>query len=255
MPSPTDHDRTSEIRVGTAGWSIPSAIAAEFPGEGSQLERYARRFSAVEINSSFYRSHRVGTYQRWAAAVPATFRFSVKLPKAITHGRRLIATDDLLGAFRAEVAGLGGKLAVLLVQLPPSLAFDVDVADAFFTTLAHHVGVAVACEPRHATWFTEKADACLTSHRVGRVAADPVLAPGGERPGGWPGLRYHRLHGSPRTYYSTYDRTDLRELATKLQQDDVATPRWCVFDNTASGAAAANALELDAMVSEPGKRP
>ncbi len=239
----------SRILLGTAGWSIPSAMGWEFPSAGSHLERYAQRFSAVEINSSFHRPHRVGTYLRWAAAVPAGFRFSVKLPKAITHVRRLVAVDDLLAAFSREVAGLGEKLAVVLVQLPPSLTFDIDVADDFLRLLRRHLDVGIVCEPRHATWFTDEADACLVLHQVARVAADPVLVAGGNRPGGWSRLQYHRLHGSPRTYYSAYGDAALRKLAGRLRSSD--GPRgecWCIFDNTASSAATANALELSAIL-------
>lgn len=181
--------------------------------------------------------------------MPAAFRFSVKLPKAITHTRRLVAVDDLLGAFSGEVAGLGEKLAVVLVQLSPSLVFDVGVASGFFRLLRRHLDVAVVCEPRHATWFTDEANACLISHRVARVAADPVLVFGADRPGGWSGLRYYRLHGSPRTYYSAYEVSALRELAGRLRLSDGPTVEcWCVFDNTASGAATVNALELGAIL-------
>ena len=248
MQEAVSHD-TAGVLIGTAGWSIPPAVAAAFPGEGTHLERYARRFSAVEINSSFHRPHRIGTYRRWAAAVPPFFRFSVKLPKSITHRQRLVDVDDLLAAFSGKVAGLGDKLAVVLVQLPPSLSFDADTADAFFGALARRVGVSVACEPRHATWFGQAADACLVAHRVARVAADPVLAPGGERPGGWPGLRYHRLHGAPRTYYSSYDEAALREVAGDLrQEEEPGTDRWCIFDHTAAGAATSNVLALDEML-------
>jgi uncharacterized protein YecE (DUF72 family) len=73
------------IQAGCAGWSLPSAYAGDF-GEGqSALQRYATRFSRVEINSSFYRPHKPETYARWAQAVPAHFRFSVKMPQAISH--------------------------------------------------------------------------------------------------------------------------------------------------------------------------
>src|ERR1700733_604079 len=110
--------------VGTAGWSVPSRYAAELPPGGSHLERYARRLDAVEINSSFYRPHQRKTYQRWAWSVPAGFRFSVKLPKAMTHEQRLADCGALLDRFVSEVTGLGDRLGVLLVQLPPQLAFD-----------------------------------------------------------------------------------------------------------------------------------
>src|SRR5581483_5485928 len=104
-------------RIGTAGWAVTERpVAAE---AGSHLERYARKLNAVEINSSFHRPHRTSTYARWAAATPADFRFAVKLPKAMTHERNLKDCGALLDRFMAEVAGLGEKLGVLLVQLPP----------------------------------------------------------------------------------------------------------------------------------------
>jgi uncharacterized protein YecE (DUF72 family) len=71
------------IRIGCAGWSLPRVEQERFPAAGSHLERYASVFDAVEINSSFHRPHRPATYARWAAAVPSSFRFSVKLPKTI----------------------------------------------------------------------------------------------------------------------------------------------------------------------------
>ena len=106
--------------VGTAAWTIPAQHAHGFPPEGSHLERYSRRFPAVEINSSFYRPHRPSTYQRWASTVPAHFRFAVKVPKEITHLRRLANADEPLERFLAEAGALGEKLGPLLLQLPPS---------------------------------------------------------------------------------------------------------------------------------------
>src|ERR1700749_132945 len=118
-------------RVGTAGWSIPKTVGDAFPSPGSHLTRYAARFSAVEINSSFYRPHRPATYARWAASVQASFRFSVKLPRTITHERRLLECDDLLARFADEVANLGEKRGPVLIQLPPSLAFEASIAGRF----------------------------------------------------------------------------------------------------------------------------
>lgn len=248
----SQHQLATDVRVGTAGWSIPSASATSFPEGGSHLARYARRFAAVEINSSFHRPHRFDTYQRWAQSVPCDFRFAVKIPKTISHVRRLLDVDDLLDAFAAETAGLGEKFEVVLVQLPPSFAFDPRLAGAFFAALRLRVDVLVACEPRHPSWFEEGADESLAAWRIARVAAHPVLAPGGERPGGWHGLRYHRLHGAPRTYYSSYEEVHLHELATTLGAEaDLAARRWCMFDNTASGAATDDALALATMLRRP----
>ena len=233
------------LRIGTAGWSVPSRYAAELPPDGSHLERYARRFDAVEINSSFYRPHQRKTYQRWAQSVPAGFRFSVKLPKAITHEQRLADCAALLDGFVGEVTGLGDRLGVLLVQLPPKFGFDRRVADRFFDDLRQRLDVPVACEPRHPSWFTFDVNEWLAERRIARVAADPAPVPDAGEPSGWKGLAYYRWHGSPRIYYSDYDEVALTALAKRLDaQRQHGVPTWCILDNTASGAALGNALAL-----------
>jgi uncharacterized protein YecE (DUF72 family) len=245
------------LHVGCAGWSIPRGEQARFAEGGSHLERYASRFAAVEINSSFHRPHRPSTYAKWADAVPPSFRFSAKIPKTITHTQRLVDAEPLLDAFLAGAAGLGGRLACLLVQLPPSLAFHEAVADAFFAALRVRFAGGLACEPRHASWFEggsgDTADALLAAHRVARVAADPARVPAAAKGGGWRGLAYHRLHGSPRIYYSSYPPEHLDALAARIAADRLrGVEAWCIFDNTASGAAAGNALDLLARLEPPG---
>jgi uncharacterized protein YecE (DUF72 family) len=233
--------------IGTAGWSVPAQYAGGFPAEGSHLERYAQRLDAVEINSSFYRPHQRKTYERWAASVPEHFRFAVKVPKAITHERKLVDCADLLDRFVTEAGGLSDKLGVLLVQLPPSLGFDARDASRFFADLRQRVDVGLACEPRHASWFTAAADALLAKHKVARVAADPARVPEAGAPGGWQGLAYYRWHGSPRIYYSDYDAAALAALRYRLDAaSDRGIPAWCIFDNTAAFAALGNALTLAA---------
>jgi uncharacterized protein YecE (DUF72 family) len=236
--------------IGTAGWSLHSRYAADFPDAGSHLQRYSQSLNAAEINSSFHRPHRPSTYERWAASVPEDFRFSLKLPKTITHERRLVGCEDLIDAFLAEAAGLGHRLGCLLVQLPPSLAYDGKIVPGFFKALRKRTSITVACEPRHASWFEETADRALTKLRVARVAADPARAAGAEAPGGWPGLVYHRLHGSPRMYYSDYSAEFLAALAARLADSaGRAVPSWCMFDNTMSAAATGNALTLRDLLS------
>jgi uncharacterized protein YecE (DUF72 family) len=231
--------------IGTAGWSVPSRYSEEIPVGGSHLERYARRLNAAEINSSFYRPHQRKTYERWAQSVPAGFRFSVKVPKTMTHEQKLADCGALLDGFVAQVTGLGDKLGVLLVQLPPKLAFEKRVADRFFRDLRRRIDVPVACEPRHASWFTPAANDWLAERGIARVAADPAPVTGAGEPGGWNGLAYFRWHGSPRIYYSDYDEAALAKLHECLEaqrQQGIST--WCILDNTALGAALGNALTL-----------
>jgi uncharacterized protein YecE (DUF72 family) len=242
-PSSPARSGIAIIRIGTAGWSIPKQHAAAFPAAGSHLERYGAVLNAVEINSSFYRPHRTATYERWAASVPEEFRFAVKIPKAITHERRLKEAGDVLDRFLAEVAGLGPKLGPLLVQLPPSLAFQAGVADRFLADLRNRIAGSIVCEPRHASWFTHEVEGLLADLRVSRVAADPSPAAGAGKPGGWRGLTYYRLHGSPRIYYSPYGQEALADMAQRLTGDAAAgIETWCVFDNTAAFAATGDAL-------------
>lgn len=231
-------------RVGCAGWAVPAAHAARFPAGGSHLARYAARLPAAEINSSFYRPHRPATYAKWAAAVPADFRFAVKVPRAATHERRLAGAGDVLDRFLGEATQLGDRLGPLLVQLPPSLAFDAAVAEAFFADLRGRFAGGVVVEPRHRSWFTPAATRLVAAHRVARVAADPAVVPAAAEPGGWDGLVYYRLHGSPKVYYSAYDAAYLDALAEKLAAAARRAETWCVFDNTADGWAAANALDV-----------
>ncbi|MBS0297799.1 MAG: DUF72 domain-containing protein [Proteobacteria bacterium] len=236
----------ADLRIGTAGWSIPRAVADAFPGDGTGLQRYASRFEAAEINTTFYRPHKPQTYERWAETTPDGFRFAVKAPKAVTHAARLVDSKPAMAAFLAETSALGDKRGPVLVQLPPSLALDEPVAARFFDEVRSLYAGPMACEPRHASWFTPEADALLSAHRVARVAADPARHPDAGRHGGWSGLRYWRLHGSPDMYRSGYSEEFLAQLAQTLGREP-EVERWCVFDNTTLGAAARDALALQAM--------
>jgi uncharacterized protein YecE (DUF72 family) len=242
-------ERDAGLRIGTAGWAIPRPLAPYFPSEGTGLQRYAARFGAVEINSTFYRPHRQATFARWRDTTPEGFQFAVKLPRAITHEAKLAGCEARLETFVGEACELGDKLRVLLVQLPPSLAFEAGVAADFFGALREREPErAIACEPRHVSWFEAEADALLAGRRVARAAADPARHPLASAPGGWTGFAYHRLHGSPRMYYSAYGRAALEALAAQVAAGP-ADETWCMFDNTTSGAAAADALDLAQIMS------
>jgi uncharacterized protein YecE (DUF72 family) len=240
------------IRIGTAGWTLPRDHAPRFPSEGSHLQRYAGGLNAAEVNSSFHRPHRRSTWARWAASTPAGFRFAVKMPKKITHEAKLLNAGGALLEFFEQVNGLNdgdeSKLGPVLIQLPPKLAFEDGVAREFFATLRELHTATVVVEPRHASWFSSAADALLREYGAARGAADPAkAASSAANPGGSTGLRYWRLHGSPRTYYSDYDEAFLESLVERLCVDAKRHPKgeaWVIFDNTALGHATGNALRL-----------
>lgn len=209
------------LRIGTAGWILPAQARDSFPAGESHLARYSALLNCAEINSSFHRPHRRATYERWAATVPDHFRFSLKVPKEITHVKRCSGCYDVLARFIDESASLGSKRAVLLVQLPPTFRFDRSQMERFFSDLRSLYNDFAVCEPRHASWFASDADVLLREFRIA----------------------YFRLHGAPRTYYSRYAEEAIGSIAMRLRRNK-APEQWCIFDNTAAGAAIDNALEL-----------
>jgi uncharacterized protein YecE (DUF72 family) len=234
-----------KLYTGTAGWANPPTERTRRTSANSHLQHYAAHFNAVEINSSFYRSHARKTYERWSASTPAGFRFSVKVPRSITHESGLKHCRRELHQFLQETTGLGKKLRVILVQTPASLAFDRAIATRFVKSLTEASTAQIALEPRHPSWFEPRAQATLSDLNVSRVAADPARCEGAGEPPDTASLIYYRLHGSPRMYYSAYTREYLANLSNQIQTLRKSSKEvWCLFDNTARHASWGNALSL-----------
>ncbi|MRI83137.1 MAG: DUF72 domain-containing protein [Nitratiruptor sp.] len=217
--------------IGTAGWTIPKAWAHLFPGPGTHLARYARRFPITEINRTFYTLPQATTFQRWYGQTPPHFRFSVKMPRAITHEARLDPAAPIEPFFQ-RIAYLREKLYGVLIQLPPSLPFDPATLKAFIQRINRLFTGHLFIEPRHPSWL----DCPCEELGLFWVLADPGLP--------WPlqvQLPYLRFHGTPKRYYSAYDVAYLHQVAAYLRRFPEGV---VIFDNTASGAAIGNALEL-----------
>lgn len=236
--------QNNQIYIGCADWNIRKPFHKYFPGEGTHLERFAKVLNAVEIDSTFYKPHRVDTYVRWQLKVPDNFRFAIKMPKEITHIRRLIDFDEPLGAFLEQISHLGMKLGPVLIQLPPNLAFQSQSAEKFFHSFRQAYNGYAVCEPRNKSWFNKNVDELLQNYQISRAAVNPAVVPQASRPEGWHGLAYYRLHGTPQIYTSSYTEEELSGLAKVLQPVSLSKPTWCIFNNTAQGAATLNALFL-----------
>jgi uncharacterized protein YecE (DUF72 family) len=242
----------TRIRIGLAGWSNPPAKRLERDSGQTHLSFYAAHFSCVEINSSFYRTHQSATYARWRDETPAAFRFTVKMPRSITHESHLKRCATEVERFYEGIIALQPKLSAVLVQLPPSLEFNRRTVRTFFSSLPRLRGTKVVCEPRHPSWFTSAAESTLRDAGVSRVAADPARCPGADVPGGVHRFAYFRWHGSPRLYYSKYSEAQLAIFSATVRKAK-ATETWCVFDNTARYAAWDDALKFMAALRAPGK--
>lgn len=226
---------------------MPQLVAPATAAEQSGLERYAQHYDAVEINSTFYRLPLARTVERWCQLTPAHFRFTVKVPQAITHECGLVGGRAELQNFCGLLGGLGPKLGALLVQLPPSLVLEAGVAGRFFAALKGMSDAPIVVEPRHVTWFGASAEALLRRHGIERVAADPALHPAAAEPTFTGPTSYFRWHGSPRKYFSTYGPERIAMFAACVRELTRAHPGrsvYCIFDNTGGGGAPVNALEL-----------
>jgi uncharacterized protein YecE (DUF72 family) len=239
------------IRVGLAGWSNPPAVKSGRNPDQTHLSFYAAHFSCVEINSSFYRPHHGATYARWRDETPAAFRFSVKMPRSVTHESHLKRCATEVAGFYDAIAALQPKLAAVLVQLPPGLEFNKRTVRAFFNSVPRPRGVKLVCEPRHPSWFTSTAENTLQDARVSRVGADPARGPGAGVAAGARRFAYFRWHGSPRMYYSKYSAAQLADFAATIRKAK-ALETWCVFDNTAQYAAWDDALQFKAALVKGG---
>ncbi len=134
------------------------------------LRGYAREFGSVEVDSTFYATPPPERVRKWAAQVPPGFTFAFKLPREITHDRRLLASSALVDEFVASADELGDQLEAILIQLAP------DFAPAEFGALAEFVaalpsGPRWALEVRDPAWLEGDARARLRDTLAAREVA------------------------------------------------------------------------------------
>jgi uncharacterized protein YecE (DUF72 family) len=134
------------------------------------LPFYAERFSTVEINYTFYRMPTEKLLAGWAQATPESFRFTLKAPRRITHDSKLRGVEELTGAFCRVAQSLGGRLATLLFQLPPTFKKDLPGLEAFLTELPD--GTRAAFEFRHESWHDEAVFEALRKRNLALCIAD-----------------------------------------------------------------------------------
>lgn len=232
------------VYIGIAGWSIPKEYKEFFPKDGTHLERYSKVLNITEINQTFYKLPRASTFEKWREQTPKNFKFSVKLSREITHYQKL-KDVSLLKDFIEGISNLEEKLFSILIQLPPSLKFEKEVAESFFDEFRKLYKKYIAIEPRNESWI--EAEELFKKYKISRVAADPARYKADRSPGGDKDFIYYRLHGSPKIYYSEYSTEFLKNLSKEIKNNN-AKDTVVIFDNTASGAGIKNAIELKKLI-------
>jgi uncharacterized protein YecE (DUF72 family) len=171
-----------KIRIGTCAWSFDEWSGPLYPVDSPTnrwLEFYSRYLATVEVDSTFYRAPAEEIARRWVEMTPSHFRFTCKLPKEITHERRLHDCSRELAAFLRALEPMASKLSVVLIQLPPSYGPTEEKSELrhFLAQLPSDFRFAI--EFRHAGWHRPHFIRLLEKHRVCWVWAD--MSPLNER--------------------------------------------------------------------------
>jgi len=211
VSAPDPLELAGRIRLGTCAWSFDDWKGNFYPARiapAAMLPFYARHFRAVEIDSTFYAIPAASAVEAWAARTPADFRFAAKLPKAISHEKRLRDCEGESTAFLEALRPLGPKLGVVLLQFSEwfePAGGNAAALDAWLGRFAGR-GVRFAVELRHPAWREAEAAALLRQHGAALVwndlsRLDDEAAEPGRHPERTADFVYLRLMGDQRTKF------------------------------------------------------
>lgn len=241
----------SGLYIGTSGWNYDHWKDQFYNGVKRKewLRYYAEQFNAVEVNATFYRLQNASTLKRWASDTPPDFRFTIKGNRYLTHNKKLKDPMEAVQLERGNARPLGGKLSVVLWQLPGNLHKNLDRLAGFVEALKTWPDVRHAVEFRHPSWFDGETAECLTHHGVANCLSDAADWPMWNAVTG--DLVYVRLHGHTRTYASAYGKGNLLKWADAIRSwRGEGRAVHVYFDNDAKGAAPRDALRLKRFVND-----
>jgi uncharacterized protein YecE (DUF72 family) len=208
------------------------------------FEFYASKFNTLEINNTFYKFPQLNNLLNWYQKAPEGFKFSVKVPGAITHFKQFNETEVLMSDFYDTVKeGLKEKLGCILFQLPPRLNYSKEKLDI----IIKHTNLFFqnVIEFRHNSWWRKDVFETLERHNITFCGVSyPGIINDTITQGN---LSYYRFHGVPKLYYSAYDTEFLKTVSIRMMNSQIETA-YIYFNNTASAAALANAAEIKNMV-------
>ena len=238
-----------KILLGTSGWSYKEWEGSFYEkDEKRKLRAYTRVFKTAEVDSSFYRIPSKGMVMGWLRYSPPDFVFTAKLPKVVTHTKRLGLKGDVKVDFESfldvmRALQLGGKLACLLIQLPPTYGFDLESLESFFTMLDPVFRYAV--DFRNVSWLREETWALLEKYGVAYVNVDePLLPPEVHVTADFAYFRWHGRGKQPWFDYR-YSEQELNEWLPKVEETAGKVKKiYGYFNNHYHGYAPENCLYL-----------
>ena len=239
----------TEVRFGTSGWSYNEWIGPFYKDKKTRkLSHYSSIFSTAEINSTFYAYPKRGTVFGWWRFTDPNFVFSAKLPRVITHQKKLkvedgVTQDVIRFTELLQPLWSNGKLGPLLIQLPPSLDMDLQLLKEFFKILPKEFNFAI--EFRHLSWWNEETWKLLRKYNVANTIVDEPLLP--SDPVVTANFAYIRWHGhGERIWYDYhYDDNELKPWISKIEKIKKKTKTiYGYFNNHFHGYAVDNCLTI-----------
>jgi uncharacterized protein YecE (DUF72 family) len=226
------------VLVGTSGWQYDSWRGLLYPAELPKrlwLERHSALWQTVEVNNAFYRLPRREVFEGWAARTPADYVVTVKASRFLSHIKRLRDPEEPVARLMDRVAGLGGKVGALLLQLPPDLQVELERLDTCLACFP--AGTRVAVEPRHASWWVPELRDVLHARGAALVWADRGSQPVAPlwRTADW---GYLRLHAGGGEAVWPYDPAVLDRWAGELADTWDDTEQVYAYTNNDPGGAA-----------------
>jgi len=237
------------IFLGTSGWSYEEWEGSFYQkGEKTKLRAYSRIFNVVEIDSTWYRLPSKGMVMGWLRYSPSEFVYTAKIPKTITHDKKLGLKSDVkadLDVFfeLMRPLQLGGKLGCLLIQLPPSYYFNPENLESFFQKLDPLFKFAV--EFRNLSWMRDETWPLLSKYKVAYVNVDEPLLPSNIHLTS--DFTYFRWHGRGETpwFDYLYSKEELDEWVPKVEDAANKVKKvYGFFNNHYHGYAPENCLHL-----------
>ncbi|MCX8158209.1 MAG: DUF72 domain-containing protein [Candidatus Diapherotrites archaeon] len=238
---------TRKFFVGTSGYFYWHWVKKFYPIDlkpNNWLSYYAKHFSTVEINSTYYHFPKKNSMKSWKNKVPENFIFSIKGNKLITHIKKFSNCKKLVKNFYSQISVLDNKLACILWQLPPFLSFNSNKLNNILSNLDYDYKNVL--EFRHKSWFCDDVFDKLRDFNVGFCCVSAVDMP--DICIATSNFAYVRFHGSKKKYSSEYSLKELREWGKKIKKLKVKEV-YCYFNNDDNAHAVKNALQLKSLLS------
>jgi len=240
--------KPQEINIGCSSYYNFRWTDVFYPaniGRNKWFEYYCEHFNTYEINGTFYKSPTVKSLQTWYKKAPEGFIFALKVPKVITHIKRLEDCEEELATFYSVCReGLADKLGPVLFQFPPSFSYTTERLELLLKAV--DIRFQNAIEFRNESWWQRDVYDALAAKNIAFASVNYPKLPTAVI--ATSSLLYVRFHGNPRLFYSEYSKKELKSTLSEMLQKDKATNAFIFFNNTASTAAIVNAQELKALV-------